>query len=94
VLRYDPACLAKIYLHTDRRSEVLKGQIMYTLVRNIRSWESVFVEAPSLAFSFVIAEVFYKFHSFTLECACFLCTWLVASSLCSLLLQRSLTPVR
>ena len=24
---------------------------------------------------FVIAEVFYKFHSFTLECAAFLVTW-------------------
>jgi len=32
-------------------------------------------EAPALVASFVIAEVFYKFHSFTLECAAFLVTW-------------------
>ena len=27
--------------------------------------------------AFVIAELFYKFHSFTLECAAFLATWFV-----------------
>jgi len=32
-------------------------------------------EAPAFLASFVIAEVFYKFHSFTLECAAFLVTW-------------------
>lgn len=31
--------------------------------------------APSAAASIVIAEVFYKFHSFTLECVAFLATW-------------------
>lgn len=29
----------------------------------------------SLAIAFGIAETFYKFHSFTLECAAFLVTW-------------------
>jgi len=27
--------------------------------------------------AFLIAELFYKFHSFTLECAAFLATWFV-----------------
>jgi hypothetical protein len=31
--------------------------------------------APSAAVSIVIAELFYKFHSFTLECLTFLATW-------------------
>jgi hypothetical protein len=61
---------------------------MYTLVRNIRSREGLIVEVPALTLSFVTAEVFYKFHSFTLECACFLCTWFVASSLFSLTFRR------
>jgi hypothetical protein len=36
-------------------------------------------EAPAFVVSFVIAEVFYTFHSFTLECAAFLATWYVLS---------------
>jgi len=33
--------------------------------------------APSAVVSIVIAELFYKFHSFTLECIAFLVTWYV-----------------
>lgn len=33
--------------------------------------------APSAAAAVVIAELFYKFHSFTLECVAFLATWYV-----------------
>jgi hypothetical protein len=29
----------------------------------------------SLTLAFIIAELFYKFHSFTLECGAFLFTW-------------------
>jgi hypothetical protein len=32
-------------------------------------------QLPALLVSFIIAEVFYKFHSFTLECLAFLATW-------------------
>ena len=35
------------------------------------------INAVTLATSFVIAETFYKFHSFTLEAAAFLGTWYV-----------------
>ena len=31
------------------------------------------------AFAFLIAELFYKFHSFMLECSAFLVTWFVFS---------------
>ena len=54
---------------------------MYALLRNTNTREGVLVEAPSFAVSLVIAELFYKFHSFTLECLAFLATWLVLSSL-------------
>jgi len=32
-------------------------------------------QAPTIAGSLLIAELFYKFHSFTLECLAFLATW-------------------
>jgi hypothetical protein len=35
------------------------------------------INAVTLATSFVIAEAFYKFHSFTLEAGAFLATWYV-----------------
>jgi hypothetical protein len=38
--------------------------------------------------SFVIAEFFYKFHSFTLECAAFLATWFVLDAVLHLLTAR------
>ena len=32
-------------------------------------------ELPALGIALLIAELFYKFHSFILECAAFLATW-------------------
>jgi hypothetical protein len=50
---------------------------MYTLFRSVPLRELLVTQAPSLLASFVIAELFYKFHSFTLECLAFLATWFV-----------------
>jgi hypothetical protein len=36
----------------------------------------------------LVAEVFYKFHSFTLECLAFLATWFLFSYLLSVLTPR------
>jgi hypothetical protein len=58
----------------------------HTLLSRFREEQLVFAEElrirdffcrqmPALAISFVIAELFYKFHSFTLECGAFLATW-------------------
>jgi len=52
---------------------------MYTLIRRARLQEGLVIEAPAFILSLGLAEVFYKFHSFTLECVCFLATWLAAS---------------
>ena len=50
---------------------------MYTLIRSI-SFRSLFLEQIlTFGLSLVIAESFYKFHSFTLECMAFLATWYV-----------------
>jgi hypothetical protein len=48
---------------------------MYTLVRRSSVRALVAVQGPALLGSLVIAELFYKFHSFTLECLAFLATW-------------------
>ena len=54
---------------------------MYSFVR-VMPWAHLLREqVPALALAFVIAEVFYKFHSFTLETLAFLATWGVIDAL-------------
>lgn len=48
---------------------------MYTSIRQLGVREWSIVEAPSLTSALIIAELFYKFHSFALECVAFLATW-------------------
>ena len=48
---------------------------MYELLRSLGWARLVKEQGPSLLVAWVIAEFFYKFHSFTLECAAFLLTW-------------------
>jgi hypothetical protein len=54
---------------------------MYTLFRNVPLRSLLITQAPALLISFLIAEFFYKFHSFTLECLTFLATWFVVDAL-------------
>jgi hypothetical protein len=42
-------------------------------------------EVPSLMGALVVAELFYRFHSFTLECVAFLATWWVFGAVSRLL---------
>lgn len=44
-------------------------------------------EAPFAVAALFVAEVFYKFHSFVLECAAFLATWYALSCVAHLALQ-------
>jgi len=57
---------------------------MYTLMRNVGLRKGLITEAPSLIASMVVAELFYKFHSFTLECGAFLATWFAMSYLAAM----------
>jgi hypothetical protein len=50
---------------------------VYTLVRDWPVREMLKQQAPSLGVAFAIASVFYRFHSFALECVAFLATWYV-----------------
>jgi hypothetical protein len=54
---------------------------MYTLLRSITVRQLFLEQIPALGSSIVIAEIFYKFHSFTLECLAFLVTWFVIDAM-------------
>jgi hypothetical protein len=56
---------------------------MYTLIRSASVRDLLATQAPALFLSFVIAELFYKFKSFTWECLAFLATWFVIDLLIS-----------
>lgn len=64
---------------------------MYEYVKSMVVRGHLWREAPSLASSLAIAEVFYKFHSFVLECAAFLGTCIALSWL-SRKLERTFAP--
>ena len=57
---------------------------MYTLLHNIGIRKGWVAETLSLVLSLLVAEMFYKFHSFTLECVSFLATWYAVGSLFAL----------
>ena len=65
---------------------------MYTLVHDAGLRRGLMAEAPSLILSIFVAEMFFKFHSFTLECAAFLAIWFVISYVFSLV--RRFWPAR
>ncbi len=48
---------------------------MYNLISRAPLSAIASRELPALGISLIIAELFYKFHSFTLECGAFLLTW-------------------
>jgi len=50
---------------------------MYQLLHNLSATALLRQQFPVFSASFLIAEFFYKFHSFVLECAAFLVTWYV-----------------
>jgi hypothetical protein len=62
---------------------------MYTLARLLPVKRLAYEQAPALTLAWIIAELFFKFHSFTLECAAFLATWFLLDAL----IQRVVRPV-
>ena len=54
---------------------------MYMLLRTLTARQLLIEQLPALAIAWLIAELFYKFHSFSLECAAFLATWFVLDAL-------------
>lgn len=54
---------------------------MFTLLRSLTVSRLVLEQLPAFIISFIIAEMFYKFHSFSLETGAFLLTWFVVDAL-------------
>ena len=54
---------------------------MFELIRSVPLRQLLARQAPALAGSLLIAEFFYKFGSFTLECLGFLATWFVLDAI-------------
>jgi hypothetical protein len=50
---------------------------MWSLVERLTVRELMIEQVPAMSGAWLIAEIFYKFHSFTMECAAFLVTWTV-----------------
>lgn len=61
---------------------------MYKLIHSLTARELFKRQLPVFALAFLIAELLYKFHSFTLECAAFLVTWYVLDALAQVLTKR------
>ena len=54
---------------------------MFTLLKSLRSPQVYLSEPVSFIAALVIAELFYKFHSFLLETGAFLLTWFVLGAI-------------
>ncbi len=50
---------------------------MFTLLKMLPMNRLLGEQLPALAVAWLLAELFYKFQSFSLECAAFLVTWTV-----------------
>jgi hypothetical protein len=50
---------------------------MFTLIRTVPLAQVLSRQLPAFAISLILAELFYKFHSFSLECLAFLGTWYI-----------------
>lgn len=60
---------------------------MYSLIRSLPLRSILTAHGPALAGSWLIAELLYKFGSFTLELAAFFATWFVIDALMSFALR-------
>lgn len=49
---------------------------MFTLLRSMSVRRLLIEQLPAFVIAFIIADLFYKFHSFALETGAFLLTWL------------------
>ena len=62
---------------------------MFELIRSSSRRELFTRHAPGLLIAFVVAELFYKWGSFSLECLGFLATWFVLDALFALVIGKT-----
>jgi hypothetical protein len=61
---------------------------MYTLIRTAGVSAAARRELTPFIISMVIAELFFRFHSFTLECLAFVAVWTLLSFAATTVQQR------
>lgn len=61
---------------------------MYSLLTGISRAELLKRQLPIFLIALLVAELFYKLHSFVLECGAFLATWYILDAAASLVLRR------
>ena len=61
---------------------------MYQLIHSLTVSDLFKRQLPVFAVAFVIAELFYKFHSFILETGAFLITWYVLDAIVQRVVSR------
>ena len=83
----DSIPFALILVYDDPSTTKLEGA-MYTLTSDLSMWELASRHAPALGASMLIAELFYKLSSFTLECLAFLATWYVLDAAVGAVIER------
>ncbi|MBI5876636.1 MAG: hypothetical protein HZB53_03220 [Chloroflexi bacterium] len=66
---------------------------MFTLISSLSLRRLLIEQAPVMVLSFIVAELFYKFHSFTLETGAFLVTWGALDFIVQFAIKR-LAPAR
>ena len=71
-------------IHSEER-----GNAMYTLMSSVSLRKGLISEGPCLLLSMLVAEAFYKFHSFSLEFLAMLATWLEVPAECQFLYAQA-----
>jgi hypothetical protein len=65
-----------------------KEKTLYSLIQTLGIQVAMKRELAPFVVAFAIAELFYRFRSFSLECIAFLITWAILSYLQSLVVGR------
>lgn len=60
---------------------------MHKLIASMTIREFLVQQVPGITLAIIIAELFYKFHSFTLECLAFMVTWYVIDLVYSMVIR-------
>jgi hypothetical protein len=63
-------------MHKSEKTTFLTNTLFY-LIASLTIKQIVFEKIPVFGISIIIAELLYKFHSFTLELLAFMATWFV-----------------
>ena len=70
----------------------LEGRLVFSVIKDLGVGVAAKQEAVPFLIAFAIAEFFFKFKSFALECLAFLAVWCALSFLQSLVFPHRVRP--